>query len=191
MKLEEGILEGCLKRQAMAEHRLYQLSFPVLIKVCYRYAKCKDDALDLVNQGFLKIMNNLNKYDTAVPYDVWIRKIMVNVIIDEFRKNKNYKSTLYLAEKDELETAEAQDMASGNEGESRLQAAEVMECIRQLPPVTREVLNLNAIDGYTHREIAEMLGISENASRWHLHSARIKLKKMFEELETKTYSYAK
>jgi RNA polymerase sigma-70 factor (ECF subfamily) len=192
MTPDQELLEGCRKGNERAHHKLYQLSFPVLIKVCYRYARCKDDALDLLNRGFLKIVNNIKKYDTNLPFEVWIKKIMVNVIIDEFRKSKNYRSTLYLAEREELESSAFNTRGSENEGESRMMASEVMEHIQLLPPVTREVLNLNVIDGYSHREISGMLGISENASRWHLHSARTKLKKMLESSEKTSdhYRYA-
>lgn len=179
--VEHQVIRDCIKKDRKAEYLLYKQSFPLLIKVCYRYTNNKDDALDFVNRGFLKIIQNLDKYDFTHPFEAWIRRIMVNVIIDEFRKNKSYKEHVQMAEHQDLATFQSKTF-SINEGEQNLSANEIMGLIQQLPPMAREVLNLNVFDGYSHKEIGELMGISEAASKWHLFNARNILKEKFSKL---------
>jgi RNA polymerase sigma-70 factor (ECF subfamily) len=106
---------------------------------------------------------------------------MVNVIIDEFRKNKSYKEHVYMAEHQDLATFQS-NTYSINDGEQNLLASEIMNLVQQLPAMAREVLNLNVFDGYSHKEIGEMMGISEAASKWHLFNARNILKEKISKL---------
>src|SRR5580698_1002505 len=96
--IEAQVIRDCIKKDRRAEYLLYKQSFPLLIKVCYRYTNNIDDAMDFLNRGFLKILNNLEKYDFGLPFEAWIRRIMVNAIIDEFRKNKLYKENVIMIE---------------------------------------------------------------------------------------------
>jgi len=176
--VEAKVIKDCINRDRRAESLLYKQSFPVLVKVCYRYTQNRDDALDFVNRGFLKILNNLDKYDFQHPYEAWIRRIMINVIIDEFRKNKAYKDNVRMTEHEDLAAFNSKTY-SINEGEKNLLATEVMAMIQTLPPMAKEVLNLNVFDGFSHKEIGTMLGISEAASKWHLFNARNILKEKF------------
>ncbi len=179
--IEHSLIKGCLNKDKKSEYLLYKQSFPLLIKICYRYTSNKDDAMDFVNRGFLKILNNLDKYDFHHPYEAWIRRIMVNVIIDEFRKNKSYKENVYMTEHEDLATFHSRSFAI-NDGEQNLLAEEIMSLVQQLPDMAREVLNLNVFDGYSHKEIGELMGISEAASKWHLFNARNILKEKFAKL---------
>ncbi|MFN5214614.1 MAG: RNA polymerase sigma factor [Bacteroidota bacterium] len=179
--IDHSIIRGCLQKDKKSEYLLYKQSFSLLMKVCYRYTSNKDDAMDFVNRGFLKILNNLDKYDFQHPYEAWIRRIMVNVIIDEFRKNKSYKEHVYMAEHQDLATFQS-NTYSINDGEQNLFASEIMNLVQQLPAMAREVLNLNVFDGYSHKEIGEMMGISEAASKWHLFNARNILKEKISKL---------
>jgi RNA polymerase sigma factor (sigma-70 family) len=179
--IDHSIIRGCLQKDKKSEYLLYKQSFSLLMKVCYRYTSNKDDAMDFVNRGFLKILNNLDKYDFQHPYEAWIRRIMVNVIIDEFRKNKSYKEHVYMAEHQDLATFQS-NTYSINDGEQNLLASEIMNLVQQLPAMAREVLNLNVFDGYSHKEIGELMGISEAASKWHLFNARNILKEKISKL---------
>ena len=179
--IDHSIIRGCLQKDKKSEYLLYKQSFSLLMKVCYRYTSNKDDAMDFVNRGFLKILNNLDKYDFQHPYEAWIRRIMVNVIIDEFRKNKSYKEHVYMAEHQDLATFQS-NTYSINDGEQNLFASEIMNLVQQLPAMAREVLNLYVFDGYSHKEIGEMMGISEAASKWHLFNARNILKEKISKL---------
>jgi RNA polymerase sigma factor (sigma-70 family) len=176
--VDAQVIRDCIKKDRKAEYLLYKQSYPVLIKVCYRYTSNKDDALDFVNRGYLKILMNLEKYDFEHPYEAWIRRIMVNVIIDEFRKNKSYKDNVMMTEHQDLASFNSRTY-SINEGEKNLVAAEVMAMIQTLPAMAKEVLNLSVFDGFSHKEIGAMLGISEAASKWHLFNARNILKEKF------------
>jgi RNA polymerase sigma-70 factor (ECF subfamily) len=182
MYLAPNILEGCKNNDRRAQQALYKSCYGILMKVCYRYTTCRDDAVDLMNLGFLKVISNLEKYNPDFPFSVWIRRIMMNVIIDEFRKNKQYKSQVLFPEDDHLERENA-DFFVANEAEANLRTKDLLRMVQSLPPVTREVLNLQVLEGYTHKEIALMLNISESASKWHLVKAKSILKEQIERKE--------
>ncbi len=182
MYIAPKILEGCKNNDRRAQQALYKSCYGILMKVCYRYTTCRDDAVDLMNMGFLKVISNLDRYNPEYPFSVWIRRIMVNVIIDEFRKNKQYKSQVLFPEDDQLER-ENSEFFVANEAEANLRTKELLRMVQTLPPVTREVLNLQVLEGYTHKEIAAMLNISESASKWHLVKAKNILKEQIERKE--------
>jgi len=144
------------------------------MSVCVRYKKDHDEAAASVNEGFLKILNNLDKYDSKVPFEAWIKRIMINHVIDEFRKNRKVQELIEYA--DFSERNEKDDPVDYNEADILFDAGDIEEMIKTLPPVTQKVFNLFAIDGYAHKEIAEFLKMSEGTSKWHLNSARKKLK---------------
>ncbi len=182
--IEAQVIRDCIKKNRKAEYLLYKQSFPLLIKICYRYTSNKDDAMDFLNRGFLKILTNLEKYDFGLPFEAWIRRIMVNVIIDEFRKNKQYKENVMMAEHQDL-VGYHNKSYSVNDAEKKLVSEEVMKVVAELPPMAKEVLNLSVFDGYSHKEIGSMLGISEAASKWHLFNARNILKEKLSRITTK------
>jgi len=99
--IDHSIIRGCLQKDKKSEYLLYKQSFSLLMKVCYRYTSNKDDAMDFVNRGFLKILNNLDKYDFQHPYEAWIRRIMVNRFFmtnsyhDIINKNVNCNKFFY------------------------------------------------------------------------------------------------
>ena len=182
--IDHAVIRDCIKKDRKAEYLLYKQSFSLLMKVSYRYTSNKDDAMDFVNRGFLKILTNLDKYDFQHPFEAWIRRIMINIIIDEFRKNKNYKTNVMMAEHQDLVGFNNKSF-SLNDGEKNLMSEEVMKMLSELPNTARELLNLNVFDGYSHKEIGKLLGISEAASKWHLFNARNILKEKFNKISNK------
>lgn len=114
-------------------------------------------------------------------FEAWAKRVMINSIIDNHRRNKTYKQQIQLQEREEIE--EQEHLTSSNYGEHRLNYEDIMGLIQQLPPLSREVLNLSIIDGYSHKEIAGMLEITEAASKWHLFSARNKLQEWLKSTE--------
>lgn len=174
LNIHPEIIEGCIKRKSAAESRLYKLIFSYLMGISIRYVKCEEKAKDLVNIGFLKILNNLTKYDNTLPFKNWIRRIMVNTIIDEFRKEKKHKDNLEYVD----ENASYYEYSIENNAIQKLSANEILSLISKLPENTARIFNLYVIDGFTHREIADMLDISEGTSKWHVNMAREKLKQM-------------
>ena len=148
----------------------------MLMSVCSRYEKNKDDALAVLNQGFLKILNNLGQFQEGKPFEPWIKRIMINVCIDEFRKSKNYRQ--HTRHTDFEMEAPIEAAVEWNDAEKFITDESLEHMLRQLPPVSGQVFNLYAIDGLKHKEIADLLKISEGTSKWHLSHARQLLKKM-------------
>lgn len=143
--------------------------------IAVRYTPNPDDVIYRLNGGYLKILQNLHKYDTQFAFATFARNILVNYFIDEFRKEKKHLTN--------IEYTDIQEMESGtsyNEGEASLEANELLLILKQLPDVTGKVFNLFAIDGYKHHEISEMLGMSVGTSKWHVNEARRILKMIIE-----------
>jgi len=173
LQIPQEIIEGCIRRKPSCEFRLYKLLFSYLMGICIRYTRNEDKAKDMVNMGFLKILTNLPKYDHSLPFKNWVRRIMVNTLIDEFRKEKKHLQNLeyvetYGSQYDYQEVI--------NDAVRKLGVQDILRLIQRLPENTARIFNLYVIDGYTHREIADMLDISEGTSKWHVNIAREKLK---------------
>lgn len=126
----------------------------------------------MVNLGFAKIMLNLHKYDSKQPLKTWMKTILVNVIIDEFRKTKRYKENIEVVESENL--VYLNTSAESQFGDNLIEL--VQEKLKTISPMSRDVFNLYAIDGYKHKEIAEMLNISEGTSHWHYSIAKKELR---------------
>lgn len=142
-----------------------------------RYARDKDKASEALNMGYLKILNNLSQYKPEIPFKVWIRRIMVNTLIDEYRKTKREREHLQYVDK----YFDLSSYSDVNEALSNLSCKQIYDEINKLPEATKNVFNLFVIDGYSHKEISEMLDISEGTSKWHLNAARQRLKENIEE----------
>ncbi len=168
-----------------AEYQLYRSCFPVLIGVCMRYKQNRDDAVAILNVGFLKILKGLGNYESTVPFEAWIRRIMINAIIDEFRRDRKVRELIEY--KDFTANPEAEyEQLDFNKADQQFDAEQLEALISRLPPMSQKVFNLFAIDGYSHMEIGEMLGISSGTSKWHLSFARKKLQEMMRELINST-----
>ncbi|MFK7921702.1 MAG: RNA polymerase sigma factor [Bacteroidia bacterium] len=182
MKIETGILEACIREDRRAQAALYRQCFSLLMSVCIRYVKQEADAVPLVNMGFLKILQNLERKKANVPFEAWIRRIMINTIIDEFRKHRRYKETHQQTEFTDTDTFDS--YTDLNEAALRMDAEALEALIQRLPTMSCRVFNLYAIDGYSHKEIADMLGMSDGTSKWHVAFARKKLKQWLLESQT-------
>lgn len=176
MNIQPQLISLCIKRDRKAEYELYKNTYSYLMSICLRYTKDKDTASELLNVGFMKILSNLEKYNLAIPFKVWIRKIMVNTLIDEYRKTKREREKVTYVE----EYYDSSDFSEANEAISKIDCQQIYDLIAKLPEATRQVFNLFVIDGYAHKEIADMLGISEGTSKWHLNAARQKLKEQID-----------
>lgn len=146
--------------------------------VCMRYEKNKEDAEELLNQAFLKILKNISKYDWKAPFEAWIRRIMINTIIDNYRKYKKDNENMRYTAMDE----DYKDVnITYNDAFLQFEATELENMLKLLPDMSRKVFNLYAIEGYSHREIGNMLGLSEGTSKWYVSSARKKLRELLDE----------
>lgn len=176
MTIQPQLIALCIKHDRKAEYELYKLSYSYLLSICMRYSRDKDSAVEALNLGFLKILNNLGSYRPEIPYKAWIRRIMVNTLVDEYRKNKRQRENITYVE----EYFDNSDFSEVNEALSRISCRQIFEQVNKLPEATRRVFNLFVIDGYSHKEIGEMLDVSEGTSKWHLNAARQKLKEYIE-----------
>lgn len=185
---EQEIIKGCIKNDRRSQNALYKLYYPLMSSVALRYSNNQEEAVQKMNGGFFKVLTNINKYDNQYAIATWIRNILVNHMIDEFRKEKKYIANIHLSDFDEIVAVDF------NDGERNLEEQELRSLLKALPDVTQKVFNMYAIDGYKHREIADYLGISEGTSKWHVSNARIKLKVLIEQLynnEKKTVELAR
>lgn len=179
MNIDPKLLARCQKNDRKAHNELYRLCFGYLMAICLRYENNREDAESLLNQGFLKIITQLDKFRNEVPFKSWIGRIMVNTIIDQFRRNKKHRE--HMSDVD-LEEVRQIDYIDFNEAAQELDAEELEKMIQQLPEMSRKVFNLFAIEGYSHKEISTMLDISDGTSKWHVSFARKSLQEMMKRI---------
>ncbi len=141
-----------------------------------RYFRNKEEAAPVLNKAFLRITQNLEKYKTEVPFDRWIKRIMINTIINEYKSQQTNKSIFVPTDFDSSNATF--DSYSLNEIMEQIDVDHIKSLIHQLPVSHKEVFNLYVIDGYTHKEIAELMDIPSGTSKWLLAEARKKLKVM-------------
>ncbi len=177
MEIQQKLINDCINGERRAEYELYKITFSYLMSICIRYTRNQDKAKEVLNMGFYRVLTNLKKYKTEVPFKSWIRRVMINTLINEYKKEKvHYGNMVYV--EDYYETDKYSEI---NEAITRIDAREVSDFIAKLPPASQQVFNLYFMDGFKHKEIAELLNITEGTSKWHLNSAREKLKEMLKE----------
>jgi RNA polymerase sigma-70 factor (ECF subfamily) len=186
MLIDPKLLADCRNNVRRAQFELYRKCYGLLMGICLRYEKNEQDAEELLNLGFLKIVTKLDKYNTEVPFEAWIRRIMINTIIDEFRKSKKAKEAIVLTDFDGVYENKS---VSYNEADLLFDAEELEKMIRQLPPVTQKVFNLHVLDGFSHKEISDELEMSVGTSKWHVSFARKTLRAMVEKASSQTHYY--
>jgi RNA polymerase sigma factor (sigma-70 family) len=171
---EEAILQGCLKNVATAQRELYNRYSPKMLAVCYRFAHNREDAEDMLQEGFIKVFSQIHTFQSKGAFEGWIRRIIVHTCINNLKKNKRFNESLDIVHAHGVQVRE-------ESVPSIVQAKQIVECIRILPIGYRTVLNLYAIEGYSHKEIADMLDIEESTSR----SQYTRAKQMLEEILVK------
>ncbi len=181
MKVDATLLDACIKEDRLAQSALYRQCFHILMGVCVRYTKNENEAVEQLNEGFLKILRNLHTYKTSVPFEAWIRRIMINTMIDHYRKNKRYKEKVFFSD-DYPDQELSSSAVTFNTADAKMDAEQIEMCIQKLPAVTQQVFNMFIIDGYSHKEIADMLKISEGTSKWHVSHGRKMLKSMIQKI---------
>ena len=173
---ESALVKKCIDGDQRAQRELFETFAPKMLGVCMRYAKSVDEAEDVLQDGFVKVFAKLSYYSRSGSLEGWIRKIIVNTALDQIRKNVKFKNNIALDDVDyKLEL-------KGNVLES-LAAEDLLELINKMPKGYKVVFNMFAIEGYSHKEIAKELNISENTSKSQYSRARSYLKKQLEELK--------
>lgn len=178
MQVNPSLITDCKRGDRRAQFQLFQSCFSTLMGVCMRYKKDESEAVSILNVGFLKILKNLDKHQPHVPFEAWIRRIMINTVIDDFRKNRKVKELIEHTDFEDYHDNE--QLVEFNWADLKFEAEELEQMIKRLPPMSQKVFNLFAIDGYNHKEIGEMLDISNGTSKWHLSFARKKLREFIE-----------
>ncbi len=162
---EKQLVNACLKGDSKAQKQLYERFAPKMFGVCLRYAKDDDTAQDYLQEGFIRVFNNLDKFRFEGSFEGWIRRIVVNTALEKLRKMDVIKNSV------EVEKA----LFKANDVEQvmdQINTGELLQLIQTLPTGFRTVFNLYAIEGYTHQEIGNMLHISEGTSKSQYSRAR-------------------
>src|SRR5471030_1888046 len=175
------LIRGCIKQDRKCQKMLYKAFYGFSMGICLRYAGNRDEAAEVMNQGFFKVFTHIESFDTSRPFKAWLGKIMMNVSIDHYRAN------LKMAYTDDLEHAE--HISDGDYTDKNLNYNDLLAMVQKLPQAYRTVFNLFAIDGYSHDEIGEMLNINAGTSKSNLFKARQKLKQMILDADIKANSY--
>src|SRR3954471_24734235 len=183
---EEYIIGGCLHNEPSAQRELYNRFSPKMLSVCYRFAHSREDAEDMLQEGFIKVFTQIHTFQNKGAFEGWIRRIIVHTCINFLKKYKKFNENVDLAHANYLQVKEETIP-------SIMQARQIIECIRLLPVGYRTVLNLYALEGYSHKEIAQMLDIEESTSRSQCTRAKtmletILIKKKIIERPAETYT---
>jgi len=167
---ERDFMTACIAKERWAQKKLYEDHYSQMMGVCLRYSNNREDALDILHEGFIKVFKNIAKYQPGTSISAWIRRIMVNTSIDFYRKSIRRRT-------EDLD--KAHQLSSGDaDVVSQCTEKEILAAVQTLSPAYRTVFNLYVIEGYAHKEIANQLGITESTSRSNLVKARIKLKEL-------------
>jgi RNA polymerase sigma factor (sigma-70 family) len=169
-----GLWEGCLKNDRKQQEMLYKILAPKMLAVCMRYANDKDEAQDILQEGFIKMFKNMRNYRGEGSFEGWIRRIMVHSAISRYRKAK----TIVLVD----DFADQNIPVSSSYNANGLEAREILQMVDELPTTYRSVFNMYAIEGYSHQEIGSALGMTELLSRTTLYRARAILKEKLNSL---------
>ena len=165
------IIDGCLVGDRRDQELLYRRHAAKLYAVCLQYSGNDEEARDILQEGFIKIFENLQYYKYEGSFEGWIRRITVNTALERFRSRHN----LYRV--DNIDLIPEPDAEPDNDDYSGLEAKDLLSIIRELPPKYRMVFNLYAIEGYSHKEISKMMNISEGTSKSNLSRARLILQR--------------
>lgn len=174
-KTEEDLIAGCIKQKASAQRALFDKYSGRMLGLCRRYVKDVLEAEGVMITAFTKIFERINQYTGAGNFEGWMKRIMVNESLQYLRKHKNMQLNMDIEEAHHLPNYDAM--------EDHLQTEDLMQMIGELPVGYRTVFNLYAIEGYSHKEIAEQLNINENTSKSQLSRARVYLQKRLAEME--------
>jgi RNA polymerase sigma-70 factor (ECF subfamily) len=166
------LIADCIEGIQKAQCKLFKQFYGMLFKLCMRYAHSYEEAQDMLNEGFIKIFANLEKYENSGSFEGWLSKVMVNAAIDYQRKFAVQQEMVALDYSEEI----INEQSVENEALSRINSRELMTLIQQLPDQSRTVFNLYVFEEYSHADIAALLHIKEGTSHWHLNFARNKLK---------------
>lgn len=175
---DRELVEGCMENDRFSQEMLYRKYFAGMIRMCMRYTEDRDKAMEIVNLGFLRVFKKLHTFSHKGSLEGWIRRLVFHSLSDYFKK---HNQPVYFLE------IEDRDAPIPQAALQNLYLEDIMALVDELPDATREVFILYAVEGYTHPEIGEKLGISDGTSKWHLSAARKKLKELIKKHDNSNY----
>lgn len=167
----EELINGCINNERSAQERIYKLFYPRMMGVVKRYIDHDEEAEEVLNNGFLRAFLKIEHYTFQGSFEGWLRKIVFHAVSDYVKQYVRYNEKIVLVEKDEYIHKDHAD---------KLYYNELLDMVQALPVSTRIVFNMFVMEGYSHREIGKVIGISEGTSKWHLSEARRILKDKIE-----------
>jgi RNA polymerase sigma-70 factor (ECF subfamily) len=171
---DDELIEGCQNEDRKFQKMLYQKYAPLMYSICLGYINERSTAQDILQEGFIKVFNNIKHFRGSGSLEGWLRKIFTNTVIDYFRKNNTLSNHIISGSEVENEEIPSHIL-------EQIDAEAILVKVGQLPEGARVIFNLYALEGYTHKEISERLNISEGTSKSQLNRAKSILKKWLEE----------
>jgi len=176
---ESDLIKGCIEGDRRMQEELYKRFSPKMYAVCLRYANNPNDAQDLLQEGFIKVYRNLHRFRAEGSFEGWVRRVFVNTSIEHFRKKSTQLSSVSEKEENTIEDVDISALDS-------LAEKDIINIVQELSPGYRTVFNLYVVEGYSHKEVGELLGISEGTSKSQLARAKSILQKKVAQYLTDT-----
>lgn len=170
----QELIQGCIRNERSAQEKLYHLFYARMMGVVRRYIDHQEQAEEVVNNGFLRAFQKIEQYTFQGSFEGWLRKIVFHAVSDYVKQNVRYNEKILLVEKDQYVHKDHAD---------KLYYQQLLQLVQSLPDATRSVFNMYVMEGFSHKEIGKMLGISEGTSKWHLSEGRRVLKDKIEKLQ--------
>ena len=173
------LIKGCRKNRSASQKALYRAYYAYGMGICLRYANDQDEASEILNDSFMKVFSNIRKFDISRPFLPWFKTVTVNTAINHWRK-KN---------RERMESIEPEESLASIDEEisAEINYQEILELLQKVPPAYRMAFNLFVIEGYSHEEISEQLGISVGTSKSNLFKAKKHLKALLNQYFTEDY----
>jgi RNA polymerase sigma factor (sigma-70 family) len=170
---DEELVAGCAANDRRAQEALYRRFFPEMLRMCMRHTRSEDFAMEIINVGFMRVFKKIHTFAFRGSLEGWVRRLVWHSMADFFRENNRYSHFLVFEE---------HDQATPEHIGSVFFEEDVLRAMSTLPPTSREVFRLYAIEGYSHAEVAALLHMSEGTSKWHLSTARQRLRELLEKM---------
>ncbi|MDX1586580.1 MAG: RNA polymerase sigma factor [Balneolaceae bacterium] len=169
----EKIIKGCCKRRRKSQKKLYKMFYAYGMSITLRYSESREEAAEILNDAFMKVFTNIKDFNREKPFKPWLRRIIINTAINQYLKNKQFREKESVALED-------QSIRTREKILPGISYDEIIEMVQQLSPSYRTVFNLYVIEGFKHREIAEMLDIAVGTSKSNLAKAKKNLQAILE-----------
>lgn len=166
------LIAGCRKQQEASQETLYKRYYGYVLSIALTYCPEKEDALEVTNDSFMKVFKHIHSYSSSQPFKPWLRRIVVNTSIDRARSARKFRSN--------VDIGQAEPVSAPSDIEAELNARQIYTLLNELPDLLRFVFNMYEIEGYTHHEIAQKLGIAESSSRAYLTRAKARLRHLYQ-----------